>query len=71
MYLLPKEYIPQLIDDIARSCHGRVEECRIALLKQYLEVGEVSWEKVISSLEKSDSSNIATVIKRDIFKKRL
>ena len=64
-YLLPEKYIPRL-NDIERSYNGRVGECRGALLTEYLKVGEVSWTKVIGSLEKSDFSNVAKMIKRDI-----
>ena len=66
-YLLPEEYTPRLLNDIERSYNGRVGECRAALLTEYLKVGEVSWSKVISSLEKSNFSNVVKMIKTDIF----
>ena len=66
-FLLPGKYIPQVTNDIDRTHKGNVEECRGALLTEYLKVGEVSWDKVIDSLEKSRYSNVAKMIKKDIF----
>jgi len=65
-YLLPEEYTPRLLNDIEQSYNGRVEECRTALITQYLKVGDISWSKVISSLEKSNFSNVAKI---DIFQR--
>ena len=67
-YLLPKEYIPRVINDIEKTHKGSVEECRWALLTEYLKSGEVSWNKVIDSLEKSHYPNVAKMINKDIFK---
>ena len=66
-YLLPEKYVPRLINDIDET-YKNVDECRWALIREYLKVGEVSWNKVIDSMEKSRFSNVAKMIKNDIFK---
>lgn len=66
-YLLPEKYIPRVINDIERSYKGNADDCRGALLSEYIKVGDVSWNKVIDSLEKSRYSNVAKMIKKDIF----
>ena len=66
--MLPDKYTPWRLNDIERTCRGRVDECREALLNEYFKVGEVSWDKVIYSLEKSHFSNVAKMIKRNVFK---
>ena len=63
-YLLPNEYTPRVINDNNRTHRGDVDECRHTLLLEYIKVGEVSWSKVINSLEKSCHSNVAKMIKR-------
>ena len=65
-YLLPDEYTPRVINDINKTHKGDVDECRQALLSEYIKVGEVSWSKIINSLEKSHYSNVAKMIKKDI-----
>ena len=66
-HLLPKKYIPRIINDIDRTYKGNVEDCRAALLTEYIKVGEVSWNKIIDSLERSRYSNVSEMIKKDIF----
>ena len=63
--MLPEKYVPWRINDIDGSYKG-IDECRWALLREYLKVGEVSWNKVIDSMEKSHFSNVAKMIKNDI-----
>ena len=65
-HLLPEKYLPHLINEIDRTHRGNVEDCRGALLSEYIKVGEVSWDKIISSLEKSHYTNVADMIKQDI-----
>jgi len=63
LYLLPEKY--QFEIDIINTTHkGNVTECRFALIRTYLKVGEVSWNKVIDALEKSVNDNIAKDIKK-------
>ena len=66
VYLLPNKYIPHLLNEIERTHRGNVEDCRGALLSEYIKVGEVSWDKIISSLEKSHYTNVADMIKQNI-----
>ena len=67
VHLLPREHI-SLIDEIDRTYKGDVGECRWELIRKYLRVGEVSWNKVIYALEKSDHPNIAKKIKKEVLK---
>ena len=67
-HLLPEKYIPHLLNEIERTHKGNVNDCRRALLSKFINVGEVSWDKVINSLEKSHYSNVAKMIKEDISK---
>ena len=67
-HLLPEKYIPHLLNEIERTHKGNVDDCRGALLSEYIKVGEVSWNKVIDSLEKSRYCNVAEMIKQDTFK---
>ena len=64
-HLLPQTYIPHLLEEIDRTHRGNVDDCRRALLSEYIKVGNVSWDKVIDSLEKSRYSNVAKMIKQD------
>ena len=66
-HLLPEKYIPYLLNEIERTHKGNVDDCREALLSKYIQVGEVSWDKVIDSLEKSHYPNVAKMIEKDIF----
>ena len=67
-HLLPVKYIPHLLDEIERTRKGNVDDCRRDLLSEFIKVGEVSWDKVIDSLEKSRYSNVAKIVKQDISK---
>ena len=42
-------------------------QCRLALIREYLKVGEISWHKVIDTFEKSGNPNIAKKIRSDMF----
>lgn len=64
-HLLPRQY-SSLINDIERTYQRDVAECRFALIREYLRVGEVTWDQVVYALEKSNHPNIANKIKRDI-----
>ena len=66
VYLLPTKYASK-INDIEKNHKQDVEECRWALITEYLKVGEVSWNKVIYALEKSGHPNIAEKIRGNIF----
>ena len=68
-HLLPEKYIPHFLEQIERTRNGNVEDCRRDLLSKFMEVGEVSWDKIIDSLKKSHYSNVAKIIKQDISKK--
>ena len=63
--MLPEKYIPHLLKEIERTHKGNVDDCRGALLSENIEVGEVSWNKVIDSLEKSRYCNVAEMIKQE------
>ena len=65
-YLLPEKYASK-INDIDKNHKQDVEECRWALIREYLKVGEVSWKKVVYALEKSGHPNIAKTIRGDMF----
>lgn len=65
-YLLPAKYASK-INDIDKNHKQDVEECRWALITEYLKVGEVSWNKVVYALEKSGHPNTAEKIRDDIF----
>ena len=65
-FLLPKKYGSR-INDIDDSYKGNVTECRWALIREYLKVGEISWKQVLNALEKSNHTNVAEKIKKDIF----
>lgn len=42
--------------------HG-VENCRDKMIKHYLKSGDMSWEKVLSSLRNADYTNVANDLK--------
>ena len=52
-HLLPEKDIPHLLNEIERTRKGNVDDCRRHLLSEFMKRGEVSWDKVIDSLEKS------------------
>ena len=45
--------------EIEKSCNRDVNECRDRVIKQYLKKGDVSWQKVITSLRNADYTNVA------------
>jgi len=65
-YLLPEEYASR-INDIDETHHSNVSRCRWALIREYLQVGQVSWKTVINALERSGYPNIAKKIKKEHF----
>ena len=67
-HLLPVKYIPHVLNEIERMHKGYVGDCRSGLISEYIKVGEVSWYKVIDSLEKSRYYNVAEMIKQDMSK---
>jgi len=57
-YLLPSGNFGEL--EIIRKTHkGDVGECKKALFIKYMEVGDRSWNTVITALKKTDYKNIA------------
>ena len=60
LYLLPEKYQTR-IEDIAATYNGNVAECRGALIREYLKVGELTWNKVIFAFENSGNPNIAKI----------
>ena len=48
---------------IERDNHFMVADCRAAMIRQYLQSGEVSWEYVLSSLKKANYINLVEDIK--------
>ena len=66
VHLLPEKYT-SLISDIDKTYKQDVNECKWALIREYLKVGNVSWDKVIDALKMSDHPSIAEKIQSDIF----
>ena len=60
--MLPEKYTSR-IDDIQRNYPHDVEQCRWALITEYLRVGDISWSKIIDAFEKSGNPNIAKNIR--------
>ena len=48
---------------IERDNRFMVADCRAAMIRQYLQSGEVSWEYVLSSLKKANYINLVEDIK--------
>ena len=48
---------------IERENHFMVADCRAAMIRQYLQTGEVSWEFVLSSLKKANYINLVEDIR--------
>jgi len=46
-------------EDIEKSCNHDVGECRDKMIKRYLKSGDVSWDKVLTSLRNADYTNVA------------
>jgi len=57
-YLLPPDNFGEL-ESIRITCKGDVGECKKALFIKYMEVGDRSWNTVITALKKTDYKNIA------------
>ena len=63
-HLLPAESAAQ-IAVIDKTHKGDVTECKVSLFQLYLRVGDVSWNTVITALEKTHYPHIAQKIKND------
>ena len=48
---------------IIKKDNHEVADCCAAMIKQYLQSGNVSWEFVLSSLEKANHTNLVKDIK--------
>ena len=64
-HLLPADDMGAL-DIIRRSYKGDVDECKKALFRKYMEVGDCSWKTVVTALKKSGYKNIAKDIARSL-----
>ena len=51
---------------IQKSNHYHVEDCRRAMIKEFLKSGNVTWEKVLGSLERAGYTNLATDLKKHL-----
>ena len=65
MYLLPAGDIVA-VENIDKTYKGDVEQCKLALFRKYMEVGDRSWTTVISALKKSGYKNIAITVSQTI-----
>ena len=52
------------VHQIQRSNHYQVEDCRRAMIREFLKSGNVTWEKVLESLERASYTNLATDIEK-------
>jgi len=52
-------------EQIEKSCHYDVEECRITMIREYLKFGDVSWENVLAALRVANYKNLADSIEKD------
>ena len=57
-YLLDDEN-GSIAEMIERKNHCDIEACRLEMIQHYLEHGDVSWKRVVSSLRKAGYTNIA------------
>ena len=57
-HLLPADDVGAL-EIILKSNKGDVDECKKALFRKYMEVGDRSWTTVVNALKKSGYKNIA------------
>ena len=64
-HLLPPDCVVTKIDSIDKQCQGDVEDCKIALYREFDRQGEVTWIKIADALEKSSHLSIAKRIKTD------
>ena len=65
VYLLPADDIVA-VESIGKTYKGDVGECKLALFRKYMEVGDRSWTTVIRALEKSGYKNIAIALSQTI-----
>jgi len=65
-FLLPAEQQAQ-ITIIKENNSGNIDKCKMALYNYYLQVGDISWKKVVEALEKSRNPNVAKKIKQDYY----
>ena len=61
VHLLPAGEVVA-VEKINRTWKGDVGDCKIALFRKYMEVGDRSWTTVVGALTKSGYRNIATDI---------
>ena len=52
-----------IVEIIARNNHI-IEDCRIAMVREYFKSGEVSWNKVLEALTKAGEKTTADKIRR-------
>lgn len=52
-----------ITEEIEKSCNRDVEDCRDRMIKRYLKSGDISWEKVLSSLRNAGYTNVANDLK--------
>jgi len=64
-HLLPADDM-EALEIIRRSYRGDVDECKKALFRKYMEVGDRSWKTVVTALKKSGYKNIAKDIARSL-----
>ena len=51
------------VEEIERSNHYMVAECRGAMLTEYLKTSKVSWDDILTALRKANYVNLADDIK--------
>ena len=51
---------------IEKSNHYDVEDCRGAMIREYLKSGNVSWETVLSCLRSAGYKNLANEIEKEV-----
>ena len=52
------------VEIIEKSNHYKVEDCRIAMIREYFRSDEVSWNKVLEALTKAGEKATADKIQR-------
>jgi len=53
------------LENIRKSKNGDVDECKKALFRKFMEVGDRSWTTVVAALKKSGYKNIAKGIMKN------
>ena len=51
------------VEEIERSNHYMVAECRAAMLTEYLKTSKASWDDILTALRKANYVNLADDIK--------